>query len=97
MEAINKSKEEAKLMKRIAKYPRSIEALTYRANQMSDADLLALGAKVNFLGEILADGFISCYRTYAAHGKADGSKRSELSRADYFMTCEEADRTGLWD
>jgi hypothetical protein len=96
MEA-NKSKEEAKMMKRIAKYPRSVEALTYRANQMSDAALLALGVKVNFLGEILADGFISCYRPYAAHGKADGSQRSELSRADYFMTCEAADRTGLWD
>jgi hypothetical protein len=90
------NKEEAKLMKKIAKYPRSIEALTYRAHQMSDADLLALGAKVNFVGEILADGFISCYYTYSPYGKADGSKRAELSRADYFMTCQAADRTGVW-
>lgn len=95
MEA-NKSKEESKRMKRIAKYPRSMEALTYRAEQMSDADLLALGQKVQFPGEILADGFISCYQTYTSEGKSDGSVRSVLSRADYFMTVEAADRTGVW-
>jgi hypothetical protein len=86
---MTKLSDEQKLAKRIARYPRSVEALADRASKISDTDLLKLGEKVYYPGCILDTGYI----LFAGR---NGSL-AEFSREDYFMLCEAAERTGMWN